>query len=129
MPEDACALLADSGDTFQIVAKALGSSAINRVSTHPWEKLALAGYTKVAIAYSHHPASGVRLADNSNIAATATLDTHAVCVVDRNHCGVSGAMADGIHRLGVCALGGNSCIIDALSEYTVEIFTHADHTA
>ena len=83
-PEHARALLADSDHTFEIVAEALGSSAINRVSTHPWEKSALAGYTQVAIAYSHHPAPGVRLADHTHIAATATLDTDAIRVVDRN---------------------------------------------
>src|SRR6476620_6849462 len=72
------ALLADSDHTLEIVAKALGSSAINRMSTHTWEKLALAGYTEVAIAYSHDPAAGVRFANNTDIVAAAALDTDAI---------------------------------------------------
>ena len=119
-PEHARALLADSDHTFEIVAEALSSSAINRVSTHTWEKLALTGDTKVAIAYSHHPAPGVRLTDHTHIAATATLDTDAIRVVDRDDCCVFGAVTKCIHGLGVLTLGRDSDIVPALSEDAME---------
>ena len=120
-PEHAGALLADPNYTFEIVAESLGASAINRVSTHPWEKLAFAGDTEVAIAYSHHPASRIRLADNTDIAAAATLDTDAIRIVDRDDCGMLSAMTDGIYRLGVRAFSGNSCIVPARAEDAMEI--------
>ena len=119
-PEHPRAVFADSDHTFEIVAEALGTSAINRVSTHTWEKLALAGDTEVAIAYSHHPAPCVRLAHNTDIATAATLDTDATRVVDRDHCGVIGAVAEGIHGLSVLALRGDSDIVPALAEDAME---------
>ena len=99
------------------------------MSTHTREKLTLAGHAEVSIAYPHDPAPGVRLADNTDIAAAATLDTDAIRVVDRNDCGVFGAVGGGVHGLGILALGGDSYIVRALTENPMEILARANDAA
>ena len=119
-PKHARALLADPHYAFKIVAKTLGAPAINRVSTHSREKLALAGHTEVAIADPHDPAAGVRLANDTDIAAAAPLNTDAIRIVDRNDCCVIGTVTDCIYRLGVLAFRCDSGIVTALSEDSME---------
>src|SRR6266542_1285606 len=120
-PEHAGARLAYPDHPFELVAEALGASAIDRVSTHTREKLALAGHTEVGIAYPHDPAPSVRFAENTDIAAAATLDSDAIRVVDRNDRGVFGAVGGGVHSLSVLALGGDPYIVRALTENPMEI--------
>jgi hypothetical protein len=128
-PEDARALLADSDHTFEVVAETFGASAVDRVSTHTWEKLTLTGDAEVAIAYSHYPASGVRLADNTDISTAAALHTDAIRVIDRNECGVFGAVANGIHSFSVLAHGSDSYIVLALAENAMESLAGSNDSA
>ena len=128
-PEHACARLAYPDYAFERVAEALGASTIDRVSTHTREKLALAGHTEIGIAYPHHPAPGIRLADNTDIAAAATLDTEAIGIVDRNNGSVTGAVAEGIYRLRVLAFRGDSGVVPALAKNSMESLARPYDTA
>ena len=76
----------------------------------------------------HATASGVRLADNTDIGATAAANAFAPRVVDSNDCGVFWAVAERVHGLSVLALGGDSDVVPALAEDAMKSFALADYS-